>query len=232
MPIAALKCTAKAIAHFTVPLSLLISCNNAIGAPVALEKTLKTAILFIKDQALKKCITHQISQNKWVSIQHVTQLKCHSKSIASLDGIEAFHAITKASFFNNNIQQYSIKGLSNLNHLNLAKNPLLSLSLTHTKLEQLYVFSTDMHTLILDLPSVQIVRANNNQLVHFSYRNLNALKKLYLFDNQLEAMDIHQLPNLSFMDVRQNPMPDSLYDDMDTINQATVFHDGNAEDWN
>ena len=35
-----------------------------------------------------------------------------------------------------------------------------------------------------------------------------------LFNNKMPTIDIYRLPLLKIMDVRQNPMPDVLYDAM------------------
>ena len=44
-------------------------------------------------------------------------------------------------------------------------------------------------------------------------------------------MDIYHLPLAHYIDVRQNPMPDKLYEEMDKLKGITFLHDGNAKDW-
>ena len=48
----------------------------------------------------------------------------------------------------------------------------------------------------------------------------------------MEHIDIYSLPKMKYMDVRQNPMPDELYEEMDKLKGTTILHDGNADDWN
>lgn len=212
-------------------LALMLALCSLSSHSAEPANAVHAALTGIRDAALKSCIAQHQQKHQWRHLAQVTQLKCHNRGIVSLEGLAAFSALTRASFFNNAITHYTPTGLSQLKHLNLAKNPLRSLALTHTTLEELYIFSTNLQTLTLSLPTATIVRANNNQLTQFTYRHLTQLKKLYLFDNALKALDITRLPQLHFMDVRQNPMPDELYDAMDQLPQATVLHDGNAEDW-
>ena len=42
---------------------------------------------------------------------------------------------------------------------------------------------------------------------------------------------MESVPNLVYLDARQNPMPDEFYDKIDAIESLTALHDGNAEDW-
>ena len=89
-----------------------------------------------------------------------------------------------------------------------------------------------METLILtNLINLKVLKANNNKIENFSYSNTPKLENMYIFNNQLETINIYDLPSLQYMDCRQNPMPDSLYDEMDKKNDTTFLHDGNAEDW-
>jgi protein phosphatase 1 regulatory subunit 7 len=58
-----------------------------------------------------------------------------------------------------------------------------------------------------------------------------ALETGYFFDNQLEDLQITGLEKLTFLDVKQNPMPDELYDFYDKQEGIVISHDGNADDW-
>jgi Leucine-rich repeat (LRR) protein len=82
-----------------------------------------------------------------------------------------------------------------------------------------------------NLINLEVLKANNNKIENFSYSNIPKLEKMYIFNNQLEAININDLPSLQYMDCRQNPMPDSLYDEMDKVDNTTFLHDGNADDW-
>jgi Leucine-rich repeat (LRR) protein len=96
----------------------------------------------------------------------------------------------------------------------------------------LYVFDNHLTDLTLsNLAQLQTFKANNNNIEYFAYSNIPKLQKIYIFNNELETIDIYNLPSLQYMDCRQNPMPDSLYDSMDKIDDVTFLHDGNAEDW-
>jgi hypothetical protein len=82
-----------------------------------------------------------------------------------------------------------------------------------------------------DLPHLGLLKANANKMRLFSYGKLPRLEKIYLFNNQLTTIDIDHLPALRYMDARQNPMPDELYQRMDSQKNVTYLHDGNAPDW-
>ena len=193
--------------------------------------TFAAGLKHISDANLRKCLLKAQVQHHWKTTKEVTQIKCHSKKISSIQGLEQFSALTELSLFNNNIEHLQLPPFTQLRKLNIAKNPLTKLRLSHPTLEELFVFSANLQYLHLNLPAAITIRANNNRLVEFNYQQLNQLNKLYLFNNELPTMDITRLPALVFLDVRQNPMPDELYDKMDQLTHVTTFHDGNAEDW-
>jgi len=70
-----------------------------------------------------------------------------------------------------------------------------------------------------------------NQLNKLEISPLQSLVESYLWDNQLEDLQITGLDKLEFLDVKQNPMPDELYDFYDQHTGITISHDGNADDW-
>ena len=81
------------------------------------------------------------------------------------------------------------------------------------------------------MPGLTLLKINDNQIVKFTYKDLPALEKIYMFNNLMEHVDIYHLPAMKYMDARQNPMPDPLYEEMDKMAGVTFLHDGNAEDW-
>ena len=58
------------------------------------------------------------------------------------------------------------------------------------------------------------------------------MAKAHIHDNELETIDLAtDLPALTFVDLRLNPLPDPVYDVLDAMEGVTIPHDGNAEDW-
>lgn len=196
-----------------------------------MDNDFSAALKKIKDKPLQQCVKKTQEKQQWSSLSNFHKLKCHSKKITHLDGLEQFTALTELSLFNNNIESFQFSKLPNLLKLNIAKNPLTELHLSHSKLQELFIFSTNIESLELELPAAILIRANNNRLTRFHHQKLGKLIKLYLFNNNLPTLDIGGLDELQFLDVRQNPMPDELYDQMDQLLSITIFHDGNAEDW-
>jgi len=187
----------------------------------------------IDDPALKTCITEAAHKKNWRQMEEVSDLRCHSMGIKNVNGLENFSGLTSLSLHNNDIDTLDPSHWPRLQVLNVAKNKLQRLEVKNlTQLEQLYVFSNSLNTLLLEnLPQLEQFKANSNGMLTFQSQQLPLLSKVYLFDNELEAMDIYQLPSLKYMDVRQNPMPDELYEEMDRLKGVTVLHDGNEEDW-
>jgi len=187
----------------------------------------------IPDTAFKQCLSELAAQQQWSDAAAVREIVCHAKGINSVDGINAFVNVEKISLYNNSIAALDLVTLPKLRQLNLARNKLKSLSLPELPLlNELFLFNNQMQQ--LDLPALaqlQTLKANSNKLTAFRYRGLPLAEKIYLFDNKLPTMDIDHLPKLHYMDVRQNPMPDDLYQRMDAMKAATILHDGNAPDW-
>ena len=193
------------------------------------------AALFLKDAELHACLQDLAGENYWEQPQGVTNIKCHSKSIRSLQGLESFINLEHLSLYNNRLEHIDVElsAFKKLKTLNLSRNNLTYLSITHLpKLEKMYLFDNGIKTLNLThLTKLKILKVNNNKIETLNYSHMLKLEKMYIFNNQLETINIHDLPSLQYMDCRQNPMPDSLYDDMDKVDDIAFLHDGNAEDW-
>lgn len=191
------------------------------------------ADLKVVDKNLQNCIDKIAQSKKWTRAEDFTSITCHSKNIESLKGINKFSKVKKLSFHKNKIAEVNIEGFDFLEHLNLARNDLSTLVLVNLPaLREIYAFGNKLTSFELaDLPKLEQLKANSNELLQFSYRNVPSLEKIYLFDNKLETIDIYNLPSMKYMDVRQNPMPDELYEEMDVLKGVTILHDGNAEDW-
>lgn len=191
------------------------------------------ALDMIKDPALKNCVEQHAKKQGWSKPEEITRIKCHNHKIKSIEGINAFSNLSELSLYKNQLDDVSLADFSQLTTLNLAGNKLEKLNLNNLpQLKTAYLFNNRLKQLeVTNLPQLELLKGNNNQLELFSYNTLPTLEKIYLFDNQLKTIDIHHLPNLQYMDVRQNPMPDELYEEMDARQSVTFLHDGNAEDW-
>ncbi|PCI47013.1 MAG: hypothetical protein COB43_12395 [Oceanospirillales bacterium] len=189
----------------------------------------------VQDRALHACLQALAENNGWSKPEDVTEIKCHSKDIHSIAGVEQFTQLQSLSLYNNKLEQLDVDLtlLKQLKTLNLARNNLTRLNLTNLpSLSELYLFDNQLETLTLsNLVELKTLKTNNNKIEHFTYLNMSQLEKVYIFNNKLATVDIYSLPKLQYMDCRQNPMPDSLYDEMDKKNDVTFLHDGNAEDW-
>lgn len=193
----------------------------------------QTTDLTVADPNLTTCIQTIARKKGWRTAESVEALTCHGKKIKSLVGIEKFSNLKRLSLHKNQIVQADVSALKKLEHLNLARNQLANLKVQDLpQLKQMFVFGNKLTTLTLkNLPQLALIKANSNQLTSFNYTQLPSLKKIHIFDNQLEDIDIYHLPKMIYMDCRQNPMPDPLYEEMDEMNGVTILHDGNAEDW-
>jgi protein phosphatase 1 regulatory subunit 7 len=189
--------------------------------------------LELKDKNLQACILELAEKNHWGDAESVSNIECHSKNIRFVDGIEVFTKLKRLSLYNNDITELTLTQFVYLQHLNVAKNKIDTFSVSSMPaLEELYVFNNKLPRLALaDLPNLKQVKANNNLITNFTYKTLPALEKLYLFGNKMTDMDIYNLQLARYVDVRQNPMPDKLYEDMEKVKGITFLHDGNAADW-
>ena len=189
----------------------------------------------VADAQLKACLQDIAQSKQWPQPQDFLEIKCHSQGIQSLEGLEQFSQIETLSLHNNQLQQLDINfaKFKNLKQLNLAKNNLEQVTLKSLpSLEKVFLFANHIKKLqLIDMPQLQELKTNNNEIISFHYDNTPQLKKIYIFNNQLETINIHDLPALQYMDCRENPMPDELYDEMDRMDGITFLHDGNAEDW-
>ena len=203
-----------------------LSVQVAVAAPSQIQ---------VEDAALRKCLLKIGRANNWTSAGEFVAIKCHGEGIKSLAGLEQFANLESLSLYNNKIKKADLvlTQFPKLTTLNLARNQLTELSLQDSSsLQNLYVFANELESLTVNnLARLEIVKSHNNRIETFTYSNTPELAKVYIFNNQLKFVDIYNLPSLQYMDCRENPMPDELYDEMDKMEDKTILHDGNAEDW-
>ncbi|GAB5380031.1 MAG: hypothetical protein Alis3KO_15750 [Aliiglaciecola sp.] len=204
-------------------LALSIGWLQAYGSP--LEQ--------IKDPALKACIQAALSKQGATGVEQITKLKCHNQGIESLDGIQQLINLESLSLFNNRIEEADLTQLNRLEMLNLANNDLVSLQISGLgELKTLFLFKNNLTSINMQgLVSLQKLRMMQNQLTVLDITSLVSLREAHLFDNQLEDLQITGLSKLEYLDVKQNPMPDELYDFYDEQTGIVISHDGNADDW-
>lgn len=186
-----------------------------------------------QDAKLANCVQKAAQKAGWKTINQVTQLKCHKMGIVQADELNQFTALQNLSLYNNKIVKLDLTALTELVSLNLSNNKLVDLKISGlNKIETLFLFKNKLKTVDLSgLASVKKVRLMQNRLELLDITPMHALETGYFFDNQLEDLQITGLDKLSFLDVKQNPMPDELYDFYDKQEGIVISHDGNADDW-
>lgn len=187
----------------------------------------------IEDNSLRACVAKQIEQHHWVLFSQVDALKCHGLQISSLTGLTHFKNLSSLSLFNNRLKRVDVKAFKKLTYLNVSNNKLRAIELAQlTQLQTLYLFKNKLTTIDLSgLTQLKKIRAMENQITELDLSELVSLEKAYFFNNKLEDLTVRGLENLTFIELRQNPMPDEVYDRYDALENITIVHDGNADDW-
>lgn len=185
------------------------------------------------DKQLAECVMASAEKQGWSEVTEVTTLKCHKDGIKNAQNLAQFTRLQNLSLYNNKISTLDLTSLTELRSLNLANNKLTDLKIIGlSKLETLFLFKNKLKTIDLTgLVSVKKVRMMQNKLTHLDITPMIALETGYFFDNELEDLQIIGLSKLSFLDVKQNPMPDEIYDFYDKQEGIVISHDGNADDW-
>lgn len=189
--------------------------------------------IIIEDNALQTCVVQSMEKAGFSQSEQLTTLKCHNRGIKSVSGLEKLVNIESLSLFGNRIASADLTSLKKLKYVNLAKNNLTALQINGlTNLETLYLFKNNLLTINFEgVVALTKMRVMQNKLTVLDMSPLQSLTEAYLWDNQLEDLQISGLDNLEFLDVKQNPMPDELYDFYDQQSGITISHDGNADDW-
>lgn len=187
----------------------------------------------LSDSALNQCVKEHVNTNHWKTVDDVSKLKCHGMNIKSIEGIEVFTQLKSLSLYNNKLKSLDIRHLKNLESINVANNKLQQVNVVGlSKLTSLYLFKNKLTYIdFTGLTQLEKIRITNNQLNSIDISPLISLKKAYFFDNKLEELIVKGLPKLKFIELRQNPMPDEVYDRYDALDGITIVHDGNADDW-
>jgi len=191
-----------------------------------------SSVMF-KDEALAKCIKNLSERNHWKNSEQVTKITCHGKGIKNINGLAIFSQLKYLSLFNNALTSVDLQPFKHLHYLNIANNKLTQIKLENlAELNTLYLFKNKLTTIdFMGLSVLKKVRITNNLLQQLDLSPLISLEKAYFFDNKLKDLVVKDLPKLKFLEVRQNPMTDEVYDRYDELDGITIVHDGNADDW-
>ncbi len=186
-----------------------------------------------KDKALVLCINKLATKNNWQGINDVKKIKCHGKGIKQLTGLAIFANLEELSLFNNELRTVDLRSFKQLKNVNISNNKLKKIQLSNlVNLHTLYLFKNQLTTIDLSgLSQLKKLRITNNKLHQVDISELISLEKAYFFDNKLEDLSLRGLAKLNFIELRQNPMPDEVYDRYDALEGITIIHDGNADDW-
>jgi len=187
----------------------------------------------IKDENLAKCITESIEGLSEVHWQKIKKVKCHGMNIKQLDGLSKLVELEHLSLFNNQLKEADISNLKQLKFVNISNNQLVKVKIGGlSKLTTLYLFKNRLTSIdFSNLSKLKKIRITNNLLKNIDISPLLSLEKAYFFDNKLEDLHLKGLTKLKFVELRQNPMPDEVYDRYDEMENMTIIHDGNADDW-
>lgn len=212
-------------------LFLLMGYALSTSLPVIASNTVLP--IKIADKALSDCIAAQVNKYDWKVVEDVHTLKCHGMDIKSIEGLNTLTQLKSLSLYNNKLENLDLRKFNQLEHVNIANNKLRTIYLTNlSHLHTLYLFKNRLVTVdFTGLNKLSKIRITNNQLSSLDISPLIALEKAYFFDNKLEELIVEGLPKLKFIELRQNPMPDEVYDRYDAIDGITIVHDGNADDW-
>ncbi|KGJ95693.1 leucine-rich repeat domain-containing protein [Thalassotalea sp. ND16A] len=186
-----------------------------------------------KDKALVLCINELATKNNWQGINDVKIIKCHGKGIKQLTGLAIFANLEELSLFNNDLRAVDLRPFKQLKNVNISNNKLKKIQLSNlANLHTLYLFKNQLTTIDFSgLSQLKKLRITNNKLHQVDISELVSLEKAYFFDNKLEDLSLRGLAKLNFIELRQNPMPDEVYDRYDALEGITIIHDGNADDW-
>lgn len=212
---------------------LVLFMNIALCSSFKVLAENELADLTFVDNALSACITEQAKKHNWQAIKDVHTLKCHGMDIASIEGLEKLTQLKSLSLFSNQLVSVDLRNLSQLEYINIANNKLNTIYITGlSHLKTLYLFKNNLSTVdFTGLSKLSKIRITSNQLSSLDLSPLISLEKAYFFDNKLEDVVVAGLPKLRFIELRQNTMPDEVYDRYDQIEGITIIHEGNAEDW-
>ena len=210
----------------------------AVLIVVAAALSMSNGRLFAKtadfpDPNLAACVVEAMKAEGVATPRDLTRLSCNARKIETATGIETLSSLVELSLFGNRLATINLNNLPHLATLNLADNLLRKVDVSqNAELLKLYLFRNRLTTLDLGRASkLQKLRAENNRLEVVTFGQMPALKKVYLFDNRMEDINIDNLTGLRSIDVRANPMPDEIYDYLDSFSGVKASHDGNTEEW-
>lgn len=216
---------------FFVYVVLSAVCFNVTSSFSQIQSTLNLSL--IKDKALMMCMEQLARSNQWQSVNDIDKLKCHGMDIKSIEGLNSAKNLNSLSLFNNQLKEIDLRSFSKLEYFNGANNKITSVKLSNlSHLKTLYLFKNKLKDIdFTGLKQLKKIRMTGNKLIGIDISPLVSLEKAYFFDNKMEDLKVSGLPKLKFIELRQNPMPDDVYDRYDALEGITIVHDGNADDW-
>jgi len=209
-----------------------IVVNVTILLPIN-QVTSNSAIM--PDAALASCINQLATNNGWIHVQEVTGLTCQGVAgtqISSLQGIEAFPAVTQLNFSNNSISDItplSISPLPALIQLHLNNNAIASITPLSTAtipaLNYLYLSNNN----ITDISPLSLASFSNLIWLDLSTNTIADISPLaaanfpaltYLFLNSNAVTDITPLSSVNFPSLSHLSLEANTINDISPLSTA------------
>ena len=175
-------------------------------------------------------------------IKKVKSINVEKKSIAQLDGIEFFTAITSLKCDNNNLTSLDLSSNTKLKTLSCQANSLTSLNVVGcTALEKMYCQTNQLVSLTVASTALTELYANNNSLTSVDitgcpnlatlrlYRNPNLqyvdfsgnskMKRLDIYSCALTSIDVSNMPDLEWL-----AMSDNQLTEIDVTNNPLLYN--------
>lgn len=155
---------------------------------------------------------NEIDINEALTVYHLNVSATQNQNtnlISNISGLSAFSNLKSLNLDFNNLNSVDATPFTNLQILHVSYNPLSVLQANN--LINLKVFScrSTMNLTTLDisnLPSLEDLRCNNNQLTSLNLANKPNLKYLYCSNNNFTSLNVSGLINLEVLDIGSNPI--------------------------
>jgi uncharacterized delta-60 repeat protein len=174
-------------------------CSEATGGP---SRMLISSMVF-PDANLSSCINTDAASQGYYYADQITSLKCSSRGIADITGIEWFTSLTTLWLYSNSISDISaLSGLTNLTELLIYNNSISDISALSglTNLTNLQIFSNSISDVsaLSGLTNLTLLCLCSNSISDISaLSGLTNLTDLYLYDNSIS--DVSALSGLTSM---------------------------------
>jgi hypothetical protein len=145
----------------------------------------------------------------------IRKFRCNNAVITTID-VRKCPSLLELNLTDNHLTEIDISKNRNLTHLHLRRNKIANIDISKNS-ELTFISIAENNLSAIDISNnveLSVLGLGGNKLQNLDIRNNTRLSELYLWTNELSSIDILQNRRLTEIDIRNNPFPVHIINQM------------------